>query len=206
MPVQVLDAPVPQVGEVRVVEFMRKFDAPVVAEPVIEVPKISLDKVPRHRMVDVAHATADGGTAGACADDHLVLFFAADCRADPLTFQFPRVRGGRWRRSSRFSPWTRGALQQRTWSRSLIFQFLSVVGGELVVFKVLSLDRVQQRIWSRSLVFLHVEVLQVFSPGQSSSSSSRLLVNADEGIQGDFFALFSVPEKVRGWVRTRGRN
>ena len=47
VPVQVLDAPVPQVGVVQVVEFMRKFDAPVVAEPVIEVPKILLDRIPQ---------------------------------------------------------------------------------------------------------------------------------------------------------------
>ena len=47
VPVQVLDAPVPQMGEVQVVEFMRKFVAPVVAEPVIEVPKILLDGAPQ---------------------------------------------------------------------------------------------------------------------------------------------------------------
>ena len=51
VPVQVLDAPVPQMGEVQVVEFMQQFDAPVVAEPVIDVPKISLDKTLR-RMGD----------------------------------------------------------------------------------------------------------------------------------------------------------
>ena len=74
------------------------------------------------------------------------------------------------------------------------------------VFKVLSLDRVQQRIWSRSLVFLHVDVLKVFSQDRVlSSSSSRFPGSADEGIQG-VFALFPVRKKVRGWVRTRGRN
>ena len=51
VPVQVLDAPVPQMGEVQVVEFMQQFDAPVVAEPVIDVPKISLDQT-RRRMGD----------------------------------------------------------------------------------------------------------------------------------------------------------
>ena len=54
------------------------------------------------------------------------------------------------------------ALQQRTWSISLKIQFLSVGGGEVEVFKVLSLDWVQQRIWSRSSIFLLVEVLMVF--------------------------------------------
>ena len=48
-----------------------------------------------------------------------------------------------------------------------------------------------------------MEVLEVFSAGQGSSSSSRFPGGADEGFQG-IFALFSVREKVRSWVRTRG--
>ena len=44
VPVQVLDALVPQMGEVQVVEFMQQFDVLVVAEQVIDVPKISLDR------------------------------------------------------------------------------------------------------------------------------------------------------------------
>ena len=51
MPVQVLDAPVPQMGEEHVVEFFQKFDALVGAEPVIQVPKLSLKKA-RRRMCD----------------------------------------------------------------------------------------------------------------------------------------------------------
>ena len=51
MPVQVLDAPVPQMGEEQVVEFFQKFDALVGAEPVIKVPKLSLKKA-RRRMGD----------------------------------------------------------------------------------------------------------------------------------------------------------
>ena len=51
VPVQVLDVPVPQLGGEQLVEFSQKFDAPVVAEPVIVVPKISLDKA-RRRMGD----------------------------------------------------------------------------------------------------------------------------------------------------------
>ena len=45
-------------------------------------------------------------------------------------------------------------LQQRTWSRSLNFQFFWVGEGEVEVLKVLSQDGVQQRMWSRSLIFL----------------------------------------------------
>ena len=50
VPVQVLDSPVLQLGGEQVVEFFHKFDPLVVAEPVIEVPKISLDKA-RRRFV-----------------------------------------------------------------------------------------------------------------------------------------------------------
>ena len=52
VPVQVLDAPVPQLGEgEQLVEFFQKFDVPVVPESDIEVPKISLDMA-RRRLGD----------------------------------------------------------------------------------------------------------------------------------------------------------
>ena len=47
VPVQVLDAPVPQLEGEQLVEFFQKFDAPVVPESDIEVPKISLDMARR---------------------------------------------------------------------------------------------------------------------------------------------------------------
>ena len=202
VPVQVLDAPVPQVGEVHVVEFMREFDVPVVAEPVIEVPKISLDKVPRHRMVDLARPPQ---TAEQLVHVPTIISYSSLQRTvvQTLTFQFLGF-GEEVAEVFKVFALDR-ALQQRTWSRSLIFQFLSVVGGELVVFKVLSLDRFQQRIWSRSLVFLHVEVLQVFSQDRVLPHRAVCLSMPMKEFNG-IFALFSVPEKVRGWVRTRGRN
>ena len=46
VPVQILDAPVPQMG-IQVVEFMQKIDAPSLDEQVIAVPKISLDRIPQ---------------------------------------------------------------------------------------------------------------------------------------------------------------
>ena len=49
--VQVLDAPVPQLGREQVVEFFQKFDVLVGAEPVIKMPKLSLKKA-RRRMGD----------------------------------------------------------------------------------------------------------------------------------------------------------
>ena len=48
--VQILDDPVPQMGGEQVVEFTRKFDAPVLDEQVIAVPKISLDRVCPRRL------------------------------------------------------------------------------------------------------------------------------------------------------------
>ena len=86
------------------------------------------------------------------------------------------------------------ALQQRTWSRSLVFQFLSVVGGEVEVFKVLSLDRVQRRIWSGSL--LHVEVLKVFSQDRVLPHRVVFLAALMRDFKG-VFALFPVRKKVR---------
>ena len=67
------------------------------------------------------------------------------------------------------------------------------------------LDRVQQRIWSRSLVLVHVEVLKVFSQDRVLPHRVVFLAALMMDFQG-IFALFSVREKVRGWVRTRGRN
>ena len=67
------------------------------------------------------------------------------------------------------------------------------------------LDRVQQRIWSRSLVLVHVEVLKVFFQDRVLPHRVVFLAALMMDFQG-IFALFSVREKVRGMVRTRGRN
>ena len=91
---------------------------------------------------------------------------------------------------------------------SLTFQFLQVVVGGVGRG---GLQGFSQRQNSTADLEQHVDIparvgLHGFLPGQSSSSSSHLLVNADEGIQGGFSHFFPVREKVRGWVRTRGRN
>ena len=76
--VQVLDAPVPQMVEVGVVDFFRELDAPALDELVIAVPKFFL---PRSETLP-ASSTAESRTVGGGADDHILLFFtAADCRA-----------------------------------------------------------------------------------------------------------------------------
>ena len=47
--VQILDVPVPQLGD-RVVDLLRKIDAPALVEHVIAEPKISLDRVPQRSV------------------------------------------------------------------------------------------------------------------------------------------------------------
>ena len=47
--VQILDVPVPQLGD-RVVDLLREIDAPALVEQVIAVPKISMDRVPQRSV------------------------------------------------------------------------------------------------------------------------------------------------------------
>ena len=59
--VQILDVPVPQLGD-QMVEFLQKIDAPALLEQVIAVPKISLDRIPQRsawRRVRFAEHTAE---------------------------------------------------------------------------------------------------------------------------------------------------
>ena len=49
VPVQVLDTPVPQLGD-QVVGLLQKIDAPALDELVIAVPKISLDRTPQRSV------------------------------------------------------------------------------------------------------------------------------------------------------------
>ena len=159
VPDQILDAPVPQMGREQVVEFMQQFDVLAGAEPVIEVPKISLDKTRRRRMVDVSRPPQ---TAEQLVEVPTIISYSSLLRfvEQNIAIPVPQVRGEEAEVFMVFA--LDRALQQRTWSRSLNFQFLSVVGGEVEVFKVLSLDRVQQRIWSGLL--LHVEWSSRFFP------------------------------------------
>ena len=113
--VQIHDIPVPQMGGDQVVEFMRKLDSPALDEQVIAVPKISLDRVPKRfprRRTRKA--------------DQLVEV--------PTIISFSSLRTVEHSSSSGSGGGGGGlgfaldrALQQRTWSRSLVFQFLSVV-------------------------------------------------------------------------------
>ena len=99
------------------------------------------------------------------------------------------------------------ALQRTVEQNSLTSRFQVVEGGEVLVevFKVHAQDWVQQCVlWSRSLKFqLCMVPLPIFI--KFLFCQLVLLVCWIWQIIG-FFALFPVRKKVRGWVRTRGRN
>ena len=92
VPVQVLDASVPQLGEVQVVEFLQNFDAPAVAEPVIKVPKISLKKA-RRRMGDYLRPPQ---TAEQLVEVPTIAYFSSLLRTAEhvVDIPVPHVRGG----------------------------------------------------------------------------------------------------------------
>ena len=72
------------------------------------------------------------------------------------------------------------------------------------VFKV-SLDRIQQRFFGADRVDIPGGSLQGSRPGQGSAASSSLVFVLQMTLDKGFFALFQ-RGKVRGQVRTRGRN
>ena len=162
--VQALDAPVLQTVEqlLNVVQFFAT-QLPVVAEPVIAVPKILPHDVPPRRLCrDTQLALQPGGSA----HDSL-LPQAADSRADRgqpssawWSWSFPEV-------FKAFSLDTVRRSGLRT--RLLTFQLRAVVSG---VFKVFSQNRVQLRrlwnaflsgMWSRSLFLGLVKAFKIFA-------------------------------------------
>ena len=198
VPVQVLDAPVPQMGEVQVVEFMRKFDVPVVAEPVIEVPKILLDRTPQRlgdrlrqpQMVEqlvhvppvVSYSSLQQLTAEQIVD--IPIPGAGGGGRGGLQGSLPRQNSAALHVEQtvdfpvpgRAGGGGRGGLQGFSGQGSTASS-----GADRVDIPV-----------PRS------GGLQGSRPGQGSSSSSRLLENTDAGIQG-FFALFPEGKKCGVW-------
>ena len=190
--VQILDTLVSQ-GADQLVEVGRHLDF-FIPEQVIEVPKISLDQVPRHRMVDLARPPQMA--------EHLVevptIISYSMLRTIEQTMDIPvprvRGRGG-------------GGLQG-----FLPGQGIPAAGVEQIVeFPVP--PRRRQRTGGFQCFFpgqnstvdveQNVDIparggLHGFLPGQGSSSSSRFPGGADEGIPGGF-RTFSRPEKSAGW-------
>ena len=200
VPVQVLDAPVPQLGEAQVVEFMQKFDAPVVAEPVIKVPKISLKKA-RRRMGDYLRPPQ---TAEQLVEVQTIASFSSLLRAAEqfVDIPVPHVRGG-WCGEESLQGFSPGLGSTAYCGADLDIPVPGRVGGG------------------------GHGGLQGFHPGQSTAASSEQLVDipvphggphlqdpgvaslphevAGEAFQG-VLSTFPRPKKVRSWVRTRGRN
>ena len=183
---------------------MREIDAPALDELVIAVPKISLVKAPR-RWGDYLRPPK---TAEQLVEVPTILSFSSLQQriAEQLVdIPVPQVRQGGGGGLHGFR-----AGQGTTAFRGAEFVDLPVPPGRGGGVGRGGLQGFSQRQNStpdlEQLVDIPARVgLHRFLPGQSSSSSSRLHVNADEGIQGDF-RTFSVREKVRSWVRTQGRN
>ena len=176
--VQRLDVPVPQMGDQlpNIVQFFAA-QLPVVAEPVIEVPKIFLDKTPQ-RLGDALRQPQ--------MVEQLVHMptFVSYIRLQQLSAEqivdIPVPGGCGGRRSGGLQ----GSLPRQNSAdvhveQTVDFQFQVVPEEGSVVFKVL-LDRVQQP--------LHLTLQLLMVLGKK------------------FFALFPGRKKVRSEVRTRGRN
>ena len=190
--VQILDAPVPQMGGEQVVEFMRNFDVPAGTEPVIEVPKILLARV-RRRMADYARPPQ---TAEQLVEVPTSICYSDLQRSVEQNIDIPvRVRGGGG-----------GGLQG----------FRPGQGSPAAdVEQIVDIPVPQRRKRSGGLhsslpgqgSTAYLEQFtgfparggpQGFLPGQGSSSSTRIPGGADGGIQGGF-RTFSHPGKSARW-------
>ena len=147
--VQILDAPVPQMGD-QLVELLQK----IVTASLVE-------------LVQVVAVPKSPWTASRSVLRYVVVRWRSSWWMCQLNL------GMRWQSLPR-SPtqgvrsvvFSQDRVQQRlVQSSSLILQFLRVGGGLPEVFKVFSQIRVQkQRTWSRTLIFELAEVFEVFFP------------------------------------------
>ena len=199
--VQILDIPV-LLGADQLVEVGRHLDF-LIPKKVIEVPKISLDQVPRHRMVDLARPPQ---MAEQLADDHLLLY-AAGLSSRPWTFQFLMiVVAGAVEEAFKVSLKDRVQLRFLE-QNSSTFQFLRVVvdGTFEEASKVSRKDRVQQRVVEQimlTLQFLRVVAgggrgLLGFRPDPNSAASSSRSYAVDEPCQ-RVFRTFPQMKKCAG--------
>ena len=140
-----------------------------------------------------------------CRRSYPSLLYSSGLPSSSSTFRFLRFGG---EVAEVFMVFVQDRVQQRfVEQNSLTFQFLQdVVRGSVVeAFKVSPRDRIQQRTWSSTLTFLLVLVFTVFSLDRVLPHRAVCLSMPMKEFKG-VFALFPVREKVRGWVRTRGRN
>ena len=190
--VQVLDAP-GLLGEVGVVDFFRELDAPALDELVIAVPKFYLSRIPKRcprRRPRRAEQLVEVPT--------IISYSSLQQRiAEQLIdIPVPHDRGGRGGGGG-LQGFSQG--QGATAFRGAEFVDIPVPQGRGGWVGLGGLQGFSQGQNSTADMEQIVDIParggpQGFLPGQSSSSSSRLLDNADEGIQGGF-RTFSLPEK-----------
>ena len=105
--VQILDVPAPQLGD-RVVDLLRELDAPALAEQVIAVPKISVDRVPQRSVCRRSRRAEQ-----AVEVLTIVSYSCPQQRTAEQTINIPVPHGrsdrGGGERSTRFTPRTGGA-------------------------------------------------------------------------------------------------
>ena len=138
-------------------------------------------------------SAADGGTVDGSAHDR-VLFFSsgADCRADRRYSSSRSWRGRGWHVE------VVDRIQLHLWSRSLTFRLAVVFQvlpdrivqrtvEQILVLKIVSLDRIQLRTWCRPLLS---EVFQVFSQVRVPQRPHRVCMMSLMLEFKGFFALF----------------
>ena len=202
VPVQVLDAPVPQMGVLQVVEFMQQFDVLVVAEHVIDVPKISLDRT-QQRLGDCLRQPQ---TAEQLVEVPTIISYSSLQRSVEQTIDIPvpRVREGGGGGLQGFRPGQGSPVAdveqvvdfpvpQRRRRRSGGLQ--SSLPGQVSTASLEQIPGFPARVG-----------LHGFLPGQGFLPHRVDFLAAPMREFKGVFALFPVRKKVRGGVRTRGRN
>ena len=129
--VQILDVPVPQLGD-RMVDLLREIDAPALVEQVIAVPKISMERVPQRsvcRRSRRAEQLVEVPT--------IVSYSSLQQRTAKQTVDIPVPHGHGRVGHGGLQGFAQDRIQQRLWSRKLTLQFLRV-GAALEVLKASS--------------------------------------------------------------------
>ena len=170
---------------------MQQFDVLAGAEPVIEVPKISLDKTRRRRMVDVSRPPR---TAEQLVEVPTIISFSSLQSVERnIDIPVPRVRGGGGGGLPGFRPG----------QGSPAADVEQIVGIPVPQCRRRSSGGLQSSLPGQGSAAYLERILaarggpQGFLPGQGSSSSSRFPGGDDDGFHWDFRTFFR-PGKSAG--------
>ena len=186
--VQIHDIPVPQMGGgEQVVEFMQQFDMLAGAEPVVKVPKISLDRVPKRfprRRTRKAEQLVEVPT--------IISYSSLQLSVEQnMDIPVPRVRGGGGGGLPGFRP-GQGS------SAADVEQIVGIPVPQRRLRRKCSPPGQGSTAYLEQIAGSRARGgPQGFLPGQGSSSSSRFPGGADDGFPGDFRTFFS-PGKSAG--------